>query len=162
MGDRAQKRREDEAVATVRQDEYAAPAPGTDVSAILGRGCEFEGKLTFEGKVRIDGRFDGQIVTNDVLMVGEEARVTAEISCGTLVCHGEIIGNVRAKSGIELHRPARLKGNVTTSALSIEKGVYFDGQSKMEGSDLAQRAHEPTPSNVTPIAASARGERPTG
>src|SRR6266478_6127349 len=56
---------------------------------LLGRGVRFEGKLTFAGTVRIDASFVGTIVTDDVLVVGEAARIDANITCGTIVVHGE-------------------------------------------------------------------------
>ena len=64
-----------------REDESVATRPG-EVHTLLGKGSEFEGKLTFEGQVRIDGKFNGQIVTKDVLVIGDGARVTAEINAG--------------------------------------------------------------------------------
>ena len=116
-----------------RDDLTSAPASTGDLNALLGRGSEFEGKLTFEGTVRIDGKFSGTIVTNDVLVIGEGAKVSAEISAGTVIVHGEIIGNVKAKTSVELHQPAKMKGNIETPSLMIEKGVTFEGQCKMEG-----------------------------
>lgn len=106
---------------------------GSDLNALLGRGSEFEGKLTFEGTVRIDGKFTGSIVSNDVLVVGEGAKITAEIACGTIIVHGEINGNIKAKTTVELHHPAKVRGNIETPVLMIEKGVMFEGQTKMEG-----------------------------
>jgi cytoskeletal protein CcmA (bactofilin family) len=118
-----------------REDISSVPAASGDLNALLGRGSEFEGKLTFEGTVRIDGKFTGTIVTNDVLVVGEGAKVSAEITCGTIIVHGEINGNVRAKTAVELHHPAKMRGNVETPSFMIEKGVIFEGQAKMEGLD---------------------------
>ena len=121
-------------MAMLKRDELTSvPASSGDLNALLGRGSEFEGKLTFEGTVRIDGKFTGTIVTNDVLVIGEGAKVNAEINCGTVIVHGEINGNVKAKSAVELHHPARMRGNVETPSLMVEKGVVFEGQSKMEG-----------------------------
>lgn len=121
-------------MAMLKRDEMPTPIGGqSELNALLGRGSEFDGKLTFEGTVRIDGKFTGTIVTNDVLVVGEGAKVSAEITCGTLIVHGEVQGNVRAKVLIELHQPARVRGNLETPALMIEKGVIFEGQAKMEG-----------------------------
>jgi cytoskeletal protein CcmA (bactofilin family) len=117
-----------------REELPAAPvAGGSDLNALLGRGSEFDGKLTFEGTVRIDGKFTGTIVSNDVLVVGEGAKIAAEISCGTIVVHGEINGNIKARNMVELHHPARVRGNIETPSLMIEKGVMFEGQTKMEG-----------------------------
>jgi cytoskeletal protein CcmA (bactofilin family) len=138
-------------MAMLKRDELTSvPAASGDLNALLGRGSEFEGKLTFEGTVRIDGKFTGTIVTNDVLVIGEGAKVNAEINCGTVIVHGEINGNVKAKSAVELHHPARMRGNVETPSLMIEKGVIFEGQSKMEGIEKAA-AKSPTPSPVQAV-----------
>ena len=124
-------------MAMLKREELGTPViPATsDLNALLGRGSEFEGKLSFEGTVRIDGKFNGSIVTKDVLVVGEGAVVTAEIDCGTVIVHGQIIGNIKAKGAVELHAPAKVKGNIETPTLMIEKGVTFDGQTKMEGAE---------------------------
>ena len=131
--------------------DYSAPrdhatASAGDLNALLGKGSEFEGKLAFEGKVRIDGTFTGEISTNDLLMVGDGAKVTAEISCGTVIVEGEVIGNIKATSAVELRRPAKVHGDITTPSLVIEKGVVFEGRSKMD---------ELQSSNVVPIYATA-------
>jgi cytoskeletal protein CcmA (bactofilin family) len=106
---------------------------------LLGAGVQFEGKLTFKGTVRIDAKFVGSIVTNDVLVVGEHAKIDAEITCGTVVVHGEVNGNVKAKSGVELHRSAKVRGNVETSSLAVEKGALFQGEVKMTGGENTAR-----------------------
>jgi cytoskeletal protein CcmA (bactofilin family) len=133
-----------------RDDLPMSPTTGTsDLNALLGRGSEFEGKLTFEGTVRIDGKFTGTIVTNDVLVIGEGAKVAAEITCGSIIVHGEINGNVKARTLVELHTPARVRGNIETPALMIEKGVMFEGQTKMEG--VEKSAPKPPAAGPTPI-----------
>jgi cytoskeletal protein CcmA (bactofilin family) len=126
-------------MAMLKREEMAAvPAvAGSDLNALLGRGSEFDGKLTFEGTVRIDGKFTGSIVSNDVLVVGEGAKISAEITCGTIIVHGEINGNIKARNLVELHHPAKVRGNIETPVLMIEKGVMFEGQTKMEGVEKA-------------------------
>ncbi len=106
------------------------PASG---DLLLGPSVEFEGKLTFAGTVRIDAKFKGSIVTEDVLVVGERARIDADIRCGTIVVDGEVNGNVTASSAVELHATARLRGDVETPSLSIEKGAVFQGAARMGG-----------------------------
>src|SRR2546428_12939974 len=54
-----------------------------NVNALLGKGIEFEGKLSFEGTVRIDGKFTGQITTGAGLIIGQGAPVQPEITCAT-------------------------------------------------------------------------------
>ena len=98
---------------------------------VIGPGTDFNGKLSFEGTLRIDGTFTGEIFTNDTLIVSETARVNAQIVCGTIVVSGEINGNIEAKVAAEFHKPARIRGDVTTPSLSFDKGVFFHGQSRM-------------------------------
>ena len=114
-----------------KRDDEAARGGG-EVNAVLGRGTEFEGKLTFEGEVRIAGRFHGEIFSKDRLQVDDGAKVQAEISTGTLIVYGEIIGNIKATTVVELKATARVRGNIETPALIIEKGVIFEGTCKME------------------------------
>jgi cytoskeletal protein CcmA (bactofilin family) len=112
-----------------REDTSTSTVPTGDL--LLGEGAEFEGKLTFQGTVRIDAKFKGSIFTNDVLVVGEHAKIDADITCGTVIVYGEVNGNIKAKTAVELHHPAKLRGNVESPALSIDKGVLFQGESKM-------------------------------
>ena len=143
-------------MAMLKRDEItSSPAVSSDLNALLGRGSEFEGKLTFEGTVRIDGKFTGSIMTGDVLVVGEGAKLSAEITCGTIIVHGEVTGNIRAKNAVELHHPAKVRGNIESPSLMVEKGVMFEGQSKMENLSFDTKA-APKPTKAPepmPIAA---------
>jgi len=104
------------------------------VTTLLGKGSEFEGKLSFEGTVRVDGKLTGEIFTDDVLIVGEGAEVNAEVTVGAIVVQGIVRGNITAKRSVEIHSPGRVRGNINTPSLLIEKGVFFDGHCQMEAS----------------------------
>lgn len=112
---------------------HSSNAPQGEINTLLGRGSSFDGKLTFEGTVRIDGKLSGEIFSNDVLVIGEGAEVSAEIDVGILIVEGNVNGNIRAKRGVELHAPARVHGNIETPSLFIDKGVLFEGSCRMEG-----------------------------
>jgi cytoskeletal protein CcmA (bactofilin family) len=107
------------------------PALG-EITTLLGRGAAFEGKLTFEGTVRIDGKFKGEVFSDDVLVIGEGAYVEAEIDIGEVIIQGTVVGNIRAKRSIEIHAPGKVKGDLTTPSLQVDKGVIFEGRSFME------------------------------
>lgn len=115
------------------QSATAEAVTSQQVTTLLGRGSEFEGKLSFEGTVRVDGKLSGEIFSEDVLIVGEGAEVKAEISVGSIVVQGTVIGNIVAKRGVEIRTPGRVRGNIHTPSLFIEKGVMFDGHCQMEG-----------------------------
>jgi cytoskeletal protein CcmA (bactofilin family) len=133
----------------MQRQREARDASG-ELDALLGRGSEFNGKLRFEGKVRIDGTFSGEISTNDSLHIGEGAKVSAEIRCGTVVVEGQVYGNITAMVAVELRLPAKMQGDITTPSLMIEKGVTFDGHSKMEHIEALDGASD----GVSPRAAS--------
>jgi cytoskeletal protein CcmA (bactofilin family) len=120
-----------------------------EITTLLGRGAAFEGKLTFEGTVRIDGRFKGEVFSDDVLVIGEGALVEAEIDIGEVIIQGTVVGNIKAKRSIEIHAPGRVKGDLHTPSLQIDKGVIFEGRSFMEaalgGGPKPQPAKVPTP-----------------
>lgn len=107
------------------------PGGGDNLNAFLGEGTSFAGNLTFEGTVRIDGKLEGEIFTNDILVVGEGAVVHADIHAGTIVIGGTVRGNVTAGGKVELHGGARLYGNIRTPRLSIAEGVVFEGSCSM-------------------------------
>lgn len=126
-----------------------------EISTLLGQGSEFEGKLTFEGTVRIDGVLKGEVFSNDVLIVGEGARLEAEIDIGDIIIQGTVIGNIRARRSIEVLAPGRVNGDMTTPSLQIEKGVVFEGRSFMEGQTLAKN---PPPAPKASAAKSSESE----
>ena len=103
-----------------------------ELNALLGKGSSFEGKLLFEGSVRIDGKFTGEIISTDTLIIGEGADVKGEIQVGALIIVGDYNGNAKASKSIELRAPAKVRGTLTTASISIERGVFFDGNCKMD------------------------------
>ncbi len=121
----------------MRRDD-PTPTAGGAGDLLLGAGAEFEGKLTFAGTVRIDAKFKGTIVTNDVLVVGDRARIDADITCGTLIVHGEVNGNIRAKSAVELLHTGRVRGDVASPSVRLDKGARLNGSVNMSCSSGAK------------------------
>src|SRR5262249_28745653 len=117
-----------------------------DLMTILDRGAEFEGKLTFEGKVQINGKFRGEIFSEGTLMVGEGAEIDARIEIDTIIIQGNVTGNIQAKRRIEMHPPAVVKGDIVSPSLVVSEGAVFEGNCSM-GRELSGRVIEnlPTP-----------------
>ena len=106
------------------------------IKAYLGADALFKGTLSFEGTVRIDGKFEGTVNTKDTLVIGEAGEVQAEVvEVGTLVCKGKLRGTVLASKKIEMHPTSKITGNVKTPAMSIELGAVLDGQLNMTGGE---------------------------
>ncbi len=96
------------------------------LTAFLDEGSEIEGKYTFTGTVLLNGKFHGEIASQDTLIIGERGVVNATVRAGTLVVNGELVGNVTAAAGFALgavvlevrradvtHRGALAKGQLT-------------------------------------------------
>ncbi|MBW1798663.1 MAG: polymer-forming cytoskeletal protein [Deltaproteobacteria bacterium] len=102
------------------------------INAFLGKDTEFEGKLSFTGAVRIDGRFKGEIFTEGTLILGEAAVVESDIEASHIIISGEVHGNILAKSRIEIHAPGRVFGNIQAPVVTIDEGVVFEGNCQMQ------------------------------
>lgn len=102
-----------------------------DVQAHLAQGSRVEGKLSFEGSVRIDGQIEGEISAQDTVTIGEGAELTAQIVANTVVVQGRITGDISARKRVELKAPATVVGNITTPSLVIHDGVVFEGHCSM-------------------------------
>ena len=103
-----------------------------ELQALLGQGTCFVGKLTFEGRLRIDGEFEGQIFSDDVLILGSSAEVRAKVEVGSLIIRGgKMWGDVRAKRLVEIYAPGKLMGNIEAPQVFLDKGVVFEGNCTM-------------------------------
>ena len=93
----------------------------------LGKGVDFKGKAQFDGTVRVDGHFEGEIIAADTLIIGEHAVVKGTITGGVIVSGGKVEGNITASKKVQLLKPAVLIGDVHAPSFSMEEGVQFQG-----------------------------------
>lgn len=105
-----------------------------ELKAFIGKGADFAGKLIFNGTVRIDGDFHGEIFGEGTLVVGEGANIEADINVDNIVISGDVHGEIKVKEKIEIYPPGRVIGNVTTNIFIIKEGAVFEGTSRMENS----------------------------
>jgi cytoskeletal protein CcmA (bactofilin family) len=103
-----------------------------EINAFLGRETDFDGKLSFTGTVRIDGRFQGQILTEGTLIIGETASIESDVHASYIIISGEVRGNVVADDRIEINAPGRVYGNIQAPTVVIEEGVVFEGHCRMQ------------------------------
>ena len=131
-----------------QSEEGTTPTELADISAFVGNGVEFKGILHYKGKVRIDGHFDGEIQTDDTLFIGDLAVVTGLIRAGSIICSGQLTGDIFAHDLIVLKAPAIVEAALTTPKLSIENDVIFNGKISMEVSEtpkLLEKGGAPFP-----------------
>lgn len=127
----------------------------SDIKAFLGKGSEFEGKLTFNETVRIDGNFKGQIVSTGTVIIGDDAVINAEIVVGNAVISGHVEGNITAKERLELHPPAKVSGSIRAAKLVIIEGAIFDGDCIMSNIEEKYNVELKRPTLLSRLDASA-------
>ncbi|WP_027721831.1 bactofilin family protein [Maridesulfovibrio zosterae] len=102
-----------------------------EINAFLGSGTDYQGKLNFQGAVRIDGNFNGEVESEGTLVVGKEARVQGVLRVGQLVLSGRVNGEVYASEKAVLHKTANLQGDLVTPVLVVEEGAVLEGRVTM-------------------------------
>lgn len=102
-----------------------------EIAAIIEEGCKFEGNLSFNGVARVAGIVNGSVFSNDTVIISEGAIVNADINANIILISGTVKGNIKASSRVEIIKPARFEGTITTPSLIVEEGVIFHGTTKM-------------------------------
>jgi cytoskeletal protein CcmA (bactofilin family) len=97
----------------------------------LGKDTRFEGKLRFQGTMRIDGHFKGEVLAQGNLIVGESALIEGELKVSYASVSGEVHGNIVAEQRVDLRAPSKVFGNIQSPAVVMEEGVIFEGTTKM-------------------------------
>ena len=104
---------------------------------VLGSGATLKGDLKSQGNVRLDGTFEGTLEIDGNVLVGETAKITANINAKNVSIGGAVRGNVSGKK-VQLLRTARVWGDITATAISTEEGAFIDGKIAMISHDAAQ------------------------
>ncbi len=102
-----------------------------ELNGFLDSGAAFKGELEFEDTMRIDGRFNGKIVSKNELIVGESATIEGDILVGRIAISGTVIGKIVASQRVEIHRNGKVYSDIDTPALVIEEGAIFQGNCVM-------------------------------
>lgn len=96
--------------------------------SIISQDLRIVGDLHSAGEIQIDGRVDGDIRTN-TLLVGESAVVKGEIVADSVTIHGTVNGQIKAAS-VKLAKSSRVTGDILHENLAIEKGAFLEGHCK--------------------------------
>ncbi len=141
--------------AAAEHAEKTGGSPG-GLTAFIDQGSEFEGKLSFRDTVRIDGRFQGEISSENTLIVGESGEIQANIDSNTVIVSGTVVGNIKAARKVVLHKTSNVDGDIDTASLIVEDGATLRGRVKM----VSKRAESAKAPNLKAVGgdASPKGE----
>jgi len=97
------------------------------IKTIIGEHSVIKGNLSASGYLRIDGDVDGDVETDGILWIGENARIHGNINARSAVIGGIVLGDLCAPEEIKLLSSAAIIGNVQTKNLQIEENVIIHG-----------------------------------
>lgn len=118
------------------------PAQPVGFETVLGASCTLDGTLVSTGNVRLDGTFNGSLDIHGNVLVGETAKIEADITAKNISIAGAVRGNVTGKK-VQLLRTGRVWGDIMATALSTEEGAFIDGKISMVSKEDPRPVTEP-------------------
>lgn len=104
------------------------PGKNETTNCVIGEGSIFDGRFYVNGSILIEGKFMGDIRTDDQLVVGPSGKVKTDIVARRVTVAGTLIGNIAASEEVTLLHSGKVLGNITTPKLSVEPGVITEGK----------------------------------
>ncbi len=117
-----------------KRNKFKPPPPG-QVETVVGPTTNFKGTVQNDGGLRVDGVFEGAVETGGNLIVGEEAKVMADIVAYNVSVAGSVKGNVKANR-VEILSTGRVWGNITVKSFLVDEGGFVRGEIIMEGAEF--------------------------
>ncbi len=123
---------------------------GSDsAETVIGRNASFNGHFKCEGNLFIEGFCEGFIEATGTVIVGERAKVAADITAQNVSVSGAVRGKITARERLEILSTGRVWGSVDAASFLIDEGGYFHGESVMAGeAEPAFLEEEPPPAEA--------------
>lgn len=102
--------------------------------SIVSAECYFQGTLSVQGSLRVDGHLEGSVDNARHVIVGEGGKITGDVTAQTVICGGDIIGNVCADM-LEVLAKASIKGDIRAQKMAVEEGGRIEGLCKIGASE---------------------------
>ena len=100
---------------------------------VMGPGTHWDGDLTFEGRVRVDGHFEGRMYTEDVLEVGTEGRIEGEVDVARAIVSGRVVGKMRVRDTLVVEATGVIQGHLDAAIVEIHPGASIDATVRISG-----------------------------
>jgi len=102
-----------------------------EVSTVVGSGVHLTGTLRDQSDIIVNGSVEGEVNSDQNIVVGESAKVKGPVNAQFVSVSGEVKGTITAKDKLEIHPSGRVEGNIKTKDLIIHSGACFIGKSDM-------------------------------
>lgn len=124
-----------------KKNKTLTTSDSSTISTLLGRDTEIEGSFTFSDTIRVDGRIKGKLISaKGTVIIGENAQIDADVQVGVAIVRGKVNGRIEAHQRIEVYSPAQVIGDISAPTITIDSGVIFNGNCKMNTETKASPA----------------------
>ncbi len=107
-------------------DDKKSPNRNEAISSVIATEMEIIGELRFRGKARIDGKLQGNL-HGEALVLSESGCIEGDMILDNLICHGSVTGNITAKT-VTVHSTAHIEGKLIADSLTVEPGALLSGE----------------------------------
>ncbi|MCR4278577.1 MAG: polymer-forming cytoskeletal protein [bacterium] len=121
------------------EDHRSQTAPQSTPQTVVAEGVRVEGDFKGQGDIVIDGEVKGNISTDGMLSVGQNANIEADMNAERAVISGKVFGNVTVRSHLEIKATASVRGDVTSGTVTIESGASLRGMVSIGAQDGAEK-----------------------
>jgi cytoskeletal protein CcmA (bactofilin family) len=119
--------------------------PEAELNGFVDAGSHLHGELRFDASFRIEGKVEGSIVSDGVLVIGEGGEVDGDIRVGQIYISGTVRGTLHAAKKVQLCSQGRLFADLETPSLAIEDGAVFEGRCVMNRERIPSAPAQPVP-----------------
>lgn len=102
------------------------------INTIIGDITEIKGNIIAKGSIRIDGKIEGGVFSEQTIVIGEKGLIKGDINASEINCSGVIYGNVSVKNKLELMSSGQIYGDISTESLVIHEKAVFEGNCIMK------------------------------
>src|SRR4029079_13636637 len=118
----------------------------------IGKSVIIKGELSGSEDLTIEGQVEGKIeLRQNLLTIGPNARIKAQVFAKTVVVEGQVQGNISAGERIDIRDKGIVEGNLAAPRVSIADGAQFRGSVDMQGAGKLAESSESKESKPTPV-----------
>ena len=120
----------------------------------IGKSVIIKGELSGSEDLTIEGQVEGKIeLNNNVLTIGTNAKIKAQVFAKTVVVLGEVTGNITASEKVDIRDNGSVDGDITSPKVAIAEGAHFRGAIDMNrGAGVASKGDGKTATPSTSAA----------
>jgi cytoskeletal protein CcmA (bactofilin family) len=137
------------------------PLRGMEKTTVnIGKSVVIKGELNGSEDLTIEGQVDGKIeLRQNVLTIGPNGRIKAQVFAKSVVILGEVTGNVTATEKVDIRDNGSVDGDIAAPRVAIAEGAHFRGSIDMQKTGSKPAEHK---AESKPVAASAPSPAPAG